>query len=872
MDNSEDDRDLNDLCDQNESVEMNLGAEDDDDGKYNKISNLTADEILGLDFDSDQEAYDFYCEYARWHGFIVRKDDVTRDDNEKVIMRQFVCNREGFSNKKQSTRPNARTNCQARLRVRYSLKASRWKVKCFEEVHNHELAPSRYTHLVACRGMKEADKAQPDSSNDDVRTGYIMGYTVAQKGASVGFRFSKKNLYNGFNSKIRGEIKDGDVVAALSYLSGKASNDPMLYAKFTTTGDGRLKLLFWADGCSISDFLCFHDVLAIDMTHEKNSYNCPLVIFSGCNHHSQTIIFGCALVSDETIETYKWVLKSFLEAMRNKHPKVVVTNGDEVMMEAIKHAFPDSCHQLCVWNLHKNACKNVESSSFPEDFKKAIYSNFTPKEFEDFWIKMVAGHKIVGNEWVSKTFENRSLWATAYLRDKLFGRVQTTCHCETIDSIIKKYIRKKSSVFEFMHDFEETLRKHRNDELMADNKSLFSEPVLTTPLPEFEKDAAKIYTAELFKEVKEQILLAGALNVIERMVNEKKVIFKITKYCHPSIETKVVYDTSKSAFYCVCRHFESRGIPCSHIFRAMIFEHVDHIPSSLILTRWTKNAKIALLSSNSMDGIDYDVMEFAQFAADAAFTRLWQVALKNKEHYNEIMDDILKLTNKYKKMNALVDTQSSSSEHIGDPSIDETKGTPKNKKIGTKRASHSSNCNSTKDNVKTCSMHVCLNDKIMNDDQFSHPESSKFSTATDSDKEILVSDVNLQDKEILASDVNDGRDTQDKFSECCNQKQKKAKELTQKSKNDGAGYSSGGHHVNSKMQFILPKMQSSPYGYVPPSHGWWNLPYYSGVPILPQVPQYYNGVPFSNSDTPQMGLLPEATKNSGQTSGNGVQP
>jgi hypothetical protein len=468
------------------------------------------------------------------------------------------------------------------------------------------------------------------------------------------------------------------------------------------------------------------------MTHEKNGYNFPLIIFSGCNHHSQTIIFGCALVSDETIETYKWVLKSFSEAMRNKHPKVVVTNGDEVMMEAIKHAFPDSCHRLCVWNLHKNACKNVESSSFSEDFKKAIYSNFTPKEFEDFWIKMVVGHRIVGNEWVSKTYENRSLWATAYLRDKLFCRIQTTCHRETIDSIIKKYIRKKSSVFEFMHDFEETLRKYRNDELMADNKSLFSEPVLTTPLPEFEKDAAKIYTAELFKEVKEQIVLAGALNVIKRMVNGEKVIFKITKYGHPGIETKVVYDTSKSAFYCVCRHFEARGIPCSHIFRAMIFEHVDHIPSSLILTRWTKNAKIALLSSNSMDGIDYDVMEFAQFAADAAFTRLWQVALKNKEHCNEIMDDILNLTNKYRKMNALVDIQSSSSEHIGDPNIDKTKGTPKNKKFGTKRASHSSNRNSTKGNVKTCSMHVCLNGNSMNDDQFSHPESSKFSTATDS--------------------------------------------------------------------------------------------------------------------------------------------
>ena len=53
--------------------------------------------------------------------------------------------------------------------------------------------------------------------------------------------FKDKDIYNHFDSKTRSEIKDGDVVAALSYLHGKAANDPMLYAKFSTTSDGRLK-------------------------------------------------------------------------------------------------------------------------------------------------------------------------------------------------------------------------------------------------------------------------------------------------------------------------------------------------------------------------------------------------------------------------------------------------------------------------------------------------------------------------------------------------------------------------------------------------------------------------------------------------------
>ncbi|PNX73244.1 hypothetical protein L195_g029143, partial [Trifolium pratense] len=101
-------------------------------------------------------------------------------------------------------------------------------------------------------------------------------------------------------------------------------------------GDGRMKSLFWTDGSSRSNYFCFGDVLTFDTTYQKNKYNYPLVVFSWCNHHSQTVIFGAALVSDETTETYKWMLNCFLECREGKQPKAVVTYGDGAMMEAIK--------------------------------------------------------------------------------------------------------------------------------------------------------------------------------------------------------------------------------------------------------------------------------------------------------------------------------------------------------------------------------------------------------------------------------------------------------------------------------------------------------------------------------------------------------
>jgi zinc finger SWIM domain-containing protein 3 len=234
--------------------------------------------------------------------------------------------------------------------VNYKAKNGRYVVSIFVEGHNHELTPSKYVHLhPVFRKISESDKAQIDGlQSHGIRTCHIMGYMVAQKGGYDGVGFTKKDLYNYFDKKMRDITKDGDVQASLNYLNVKSGTDPMLYAKYDAdSSNGRMKSLYWADGISRSDYFCFGDVVAFDTTYKKNKYNYPLVIFSGCNHHGQTVIFATALVADETIDTYKWVLSCFLHCMENKHPKAVLTDGDGAMREAIKQVFPHSTHRLC---------------------------------------------------------------------------------------------------------------------------------------------------------------------------------------------------------------------------------------------------------------------------------------------------------------------------------------------------------------------------------------------------------------------------------------------------------------------------------------------------------------------------------------------
>ena len=53
----------------------------------------------------------------------------------------------------------------------------------------------------------------------------------------------------------------------------------------------------------------------------------------------------------------------------------------------------------------------------------------------------------------------------------------------------------------------------------------------------------------------------------------------------------MIFDLVEETFRCSCRMFESFGLPCHHIFYVMTVEQLKKILASLILKRWTKEAK-----------------------------------------------------------------------------------------------------------------------------------------------------------------------------------------------------------------------------------------------------------------------------------------
>jgi hypothetical protein len=74
----------------------------------------------------------------------------------------------------------------------------------------------------------------------------------------------------------------------------------------------------------------------------------PFVSFTGVNHHHQSMMVGCALLVNETVESYTWLLKTWLEAMLGLAPSSIIIDDDKAIGKAIAEVLPNTTHRLCL--------------------------------------------------------------------------------------------------------------------------------------------------------------------------------------------------------------------------------------------------------------------------------------------------------------------------------------------------------------------------------------------------------------------------------------------------------------------------------------------------------------------------------------------
>jgi hypothetical protein len=90
----------------------------------------------------------------------------------------------------------------------------------------------------------------------------------------------------------------------------------------------------------------FGDAITFDTTYKTNLYNMPFGIFVGVNNHFQSVLLGGVRMTDETIASFRWVLKEFLSLMGGRAPVTVLTGmvtGITLVLHVPIHLFGNGC-------------------------------------------------------------------------------------------------------------------------------------------------------------------------------------------------------------------------------------------------------------------------------------------------------------------------------------------------------------------------------------------------------------------------------------------------------------------------------------------------------------------------------------------------
>ncbi|KAL6199747.1 hypothetical protein ACLB2K_029530 [Fragaria x ananassa] len=270
------------------------------------FGSLKIADVRDLTFETVEEAEKFYFAYSAAVGFGCRRDD--------------------------------KGESKARFRINYNDTSEVYVVKKFDPEHNHELATGNQIAFVcAHRHVGTESLALTNTmTRVSIRPCHPYEYMVEQAGGYSAVGFTIEDLYNKLDQQRRTSPFESDSEGALFFMRGLAAKGPHFICRFTTDPEDRLVDIFWRDGHSYVDYQCYGDVVIFDSTYKTNAYNQLLVLFVGTNNHRGSIVFGAALISDEPVETYTWLLRIFLESMNGKMPKAVLTYNDDATVQNLR--------------------------------------------------------------------------------------------------------------------------------------------------------------------------------------------------------------------------------------------------------------------------------------------------------------------------------------------------------------------------------------------------------------------------------------------------------------------------------------------------------------------------------------------------------
>ncbi|XP_074342197.1 protein FAR1-RELATED SEQUENCE 5-like [Apium graveolens] len=284
----------------------------------------------------------------------------------------------------------------------------------------------------------------------------------------------------------------------------------------------------------------------------------PFIPITGVSHHYQNILFGFALIRDEKETTYRWVLKTWLEAIDNKPPITIITDQDIALSNAISEVMPNTNHTYCTWHIsskfpEKLSTLYTQYSEFKTDFNACIYKSLSPTEFEGRWEDLKEKYDLENHNWLNDMYAIRRQWVFAFTKQHFAASMTTTSRSESMNSFFDGYVKASTGLKEFI----------------------------------------EIYTKEMFKRFQKELQKSQSF-VVKSMKDCGDYLSKmylVEKSTLPEINRRNFFlkVSIEGSYSCTCKKFEHSGMICRHMIRYLNKKQKTMIPPDLVTMRWTIN-------------------------------------------------------------------------------------------------------------------------------------------------------------------------------------------------------------------------------------------------------------------------------------------
>ncbi|GFZ08814.1 FAR1-related sequence 12 [Actinidia rufa] len=508
----------------------------------------------GLEFGSANEAYKFYYAYAASTGFKVRIGQLFRSKHDgSITSRRFVCSKEGHQHQHPS-----RVGCGAFMRIQRK-ESGRWVVDRLQKEHNHDLdSPMDSSRIIATppKGFREEGSCGLENL-ELVETNGGLNLVKIGHHSDVGSRWYPV-LFEYFQSR-------------------QAEDMGFFYA--VEVDDCKCMSVFWADGRSRFSCSQFGDAIIFDTSYRSSSYLVPFASFIGINHHRQPVLLGCALIANESEESFTWVFQTWLRAMSGRCPLSIIADQDKAIQHSIAQVFPGTHHRFSTWQIKAKEQQYLGAllsmdAGFKYEYETCICQSQTPNEFDSAWNVLLNKYDLKENPWLKEMYRTRKSWVPLYIRSTFFAGISID---GSMKSFFGTFLNAQTPLNEFVLRYEKALEQRREEERKEDFNSFNLQVVLHTKDP-IEEQGRRLYTITIFKAFQKELLECYSYVGIKINVEGAISRYLVQKCGNGGDERNTIAFNASNLnnFHLVISYTGGQKVP-SMVFYGMSIQEVDDL-------------------------------------------------------------------------------------------------------------------------------------------------------------------------------------------------------------------------------------------------------------------------------------------------------